>query len=187
MEFVVTRKCIRVTRTRRKALPRSILGTARWAVLIPALLIGSFALVACGNDDDGGSGGGPGRTASDEDYVRNMCVAMNDFLEDLFGNVMAAMFAGDEEEAESAAIEAIDELVTAMRGMGVPADVRPYHDEMVDQFAEGLAQLRAGGFDLWEDDLFGDDDDIDIPEEISERLDRVAQNIDECEDFDFFG
>lgn len=151
-----------------------------------SLVLGVAIVAGCGGDDDGGSSG---KTASDEEYVGAMCDSFNTFTEDLLGKVFAAAASGgSEEEAEKKALEAAEEvfkpLVDDMKAMGVPKDVREYHDEMVKQLEEVLKAIEDGDSAALENADFGED--LEIPADIQERLQAVAEKDEDCADLALF-
>lgn len=156
------------------------------ALALSAVAAGPLMLAGCGGDDDGG--GGP--TASDEEYVANMCDSFNTFATDFLGEVMAAAFSGGSEEEISDAVteaakEVFEPLIDDLKSMGVPADVREYHDQMTQQMEDALKAIEDNGIEALDDEsAFGED--IEFPAEIEERLQAVAEDTEECAELDLF-
>ena len=153
-------------------------------VALSAIAAGPLILAGCGGDDDGG--GGP--TASDEEYVAELCGSFNTFTSDLLSDVMAAAFAGGTEEETNkkvaeAAKAVFEPLIEDMKSMGVPRDVREYHDQMTEQMEEALAAIEEGGIDALDDSF---SEEIEFPEDIQERLQAVADDTEECADLELF-
>jgi len=158
------------------------------ALALVAVAAGPLVLASCGGDDDGGGGGG--KTASDEEYVASMCDSFNTFATDFFADVMAAaMSGGSEAETETKVTEAakdvFEPLIADLKAMGVPGDVREYHDKMTQQMEDALKAIEEGGLDALDDEsAFAED--IEFPSEIEERLSAVAEDTEECADLDLF-
>jgi hypothetical protein len=159
-------------------LPKSLLAPARWAVLIPALLIGSFALIACGNGDD---------DATDEEYVRDLCIATNDFLDALFEDLFELLFAAEfdpeaEEEFAEAAAGLFRDFADDLSGISTPPDVRQYHDQWVASIERVTQELEAGNIEAFEEF----DEDLEFPQEIEDRLAAAAADVPECQELGMF-
>ncbi len=159
--------------------------TFRWIALFPGMLFGVLALAACGNDDEGGPGA-TGGTATDEEYASSMCQAASAFVDDLFDSVLPAMMQDDQAAAEAEAARLADdifsELVDEMRTMGVPEDVRPYHDEMVEMYSDAADRLEDGDFDA----LAAVEGELVYPAEIRERLRVAAGEVEACAEVEVF-
>lgn len=141
-------------------------------VFVPAMLIGAFTLVACGNDDDGGGG-----SASDEEYMRSLCSATADFANDF-----SELDAETEEEMLDGATGVFRDFVDDMRNIGTPDDVREYHERFTEQLDQIVNELEDGNTEA----LFSFDADWEFPDEIQERLSTVAEDIDECQEVGAF-
>lgn len=157
------------------------------SLALSAVAAGPLLLIGCGGDDDGGGGGGP--TASDEEYVADLCGSFNTFATDFFAEVMAAAASGGteaetEEKVTEAAKEVFEPLISDLKSMGVPRDVREYHDQMTQQMEDGLKAIEDGGLDALDEEGFGED--IEFPADIEERLSAVAEDTEECADLDLF-
>ena len=149
----------------------------RLALALPVLLVG-FALVACGDDDDGGDI----QIGSDDDYVRASCEAQNEF----FGEIFSAAFSLDEDASEEEQLEAmrepVENMVDAMRDARPPADAVDYHRALVEGMEDLLAAIEDGDAEALEQ--LGDIDvDSELSEETRERLSSLSEELEECEGF----
>lgn len=158
---------------------RMIAAVALLALVVPAL-------AACGGDE--------AEAATDEEYVTAICGAVAGVEERL-----DERFAELEAEGEDADLEDLEELFEQMfiaigemaetvadelEDVNPPADLREYHDTMVD----GLRLLadtfrNADGLeDLDEDSLAAlEGFDTDAFPEVEARLEAAAANVPECE------
>lgn len=147
---------------------------ARSLVLVPVAMLGAFAIVACSDDDGGGE-------ASDEEYLANFCGATNDFSEEFLALAMSGDME-DEEEVMRSLGDAASSFADELRGMGVPSDMREFHDAYTDVIGEMGERLQDG-------DMSALDDPGDLPElsdDVNDRLTEAAEGVEECEDFSGF-
>jgi hypothetical protein len=152
----------------------------RLAVIPALLLVGSLALVACGDDDDGGGGNG-----SDESYLRALCNSMSTFQADF--EELAADFdpssTSDLEDFMSEAADVVAQVVDDLEDANPPADVEEVHQSFIDLFSQFRDALEEGDFGSLEN---FEEPDIDVDPAVEDRLDGVAQGIDECQDLGLF-
>jgi hypothetical protein len=160
----------------------------RIRIAAASLFVAPALMIACGGDDNGDGGGGGG-TATDEEYMAAMCDSFNTFTEDLLGQVFAAAAtaganeAAQEEAVTEAAQDVFGALLDDLRDMGVPSDVREYHDQMTDQMAQALDAIEEGGLEALDEEL---NEEIEMPQDIQDRLTGVAEDLPECEGVDVF-
>jgi hypothetical protein len=139
---------------------------------IAPFALGAALLGACGGDDDDGGGGG----GSDEDYVRAICGATNDFQDDLVAAFADIDPDASEEEGLEALAEPFEEFANAIEDANPPSDLSDWHDGVVDAINGMVEQIKDGDASvLEEDDPLGEP-----PADVSERLEAVAADIPEC-------
>lgn len=151
---------------------------AIWAGIVPVALGATF-LAACGGDDDGGSGG----TGSDEDYVSAICKAGVDFskaLEEVFKDPSALT---DEDKAIEKLSEAFEDFANDFAKAKPPADLKEWHSEASKQLKDGVKQLKDG--DLEGGIFAGDSPFPEPPAEAGERLSKIAETNEDCQEADF--
>lgn len=131
------------------------------------------------------SGGGDG---NDEDYVTAICESST-ILEDVFEIIFTAAFSGEEpdEETLDELVEGFEEWIDALDDANPPADAADAHDAAIESMREVIDSLKSGDDGL--ESLFGDDDSVtlDPPPAVTNRLQRVADGIEACDDIALFG
>lgn len=148
------------------------------------LAAGLVFAAACGGDDD--SSGGPaassGGTGSDEAYVASICKAQLKFSTS-FKKVMSdpSKF-NDPEEVAKIFSAPMDQLVKDMKAAKPPKDAKEYHDQVVKSISDVSAQLKKSK-DITSLDL--SDDKGEPPAEIAGRLQKIADNNEDCKKADF--
>ena len=144
----------------------------------------ALAAVACGGD------GGPG---SDEEYVKAVCQAVNRSversaeIEDEIDEIMAGADNEDEalEEVFKLTAKPISDFANDLAKAKPPADMKEFHDQVVDAFKTHAKQLEDGDREALVRSA-GAFDFLEPPQAIQDRLNAVAANTSECDDSDFF-
>ena len=151
---------------------------AIWTGFVPVALAATF-LAACGGDDDGG----PGGTGSDEDFVADICRAGADFskaLQEVFSDPSAL---ADEDKAIEKLSDAFEAFANDFAEARPPADLKEWHSESSKQLDDGVQQLKDGNL---EGGVFaGDNPFPEPPAEAGERLSKIAETNEHCQDADF--
>ncbi|MCC7364500.1 MAG: hypothetical protein IT303_09005 [Dehalococcoidia bacterium] len=144
-------------------------------LLMPALAASVF--VACGGDDDGGSGGG---TGSDEEYVADICKGMNDFMED-FGAAFEDLDleSTNEDDMIDAFVKPFESLANAFEDAKPPSDLKDWHSDAVDALNDMVKAMKDGDAGALENDALGDIPDM--PEDVAERLGKIAEDNEDCQ------
>lgn len=143
-------------------------------------LVALAALEACGGD----SGGGPGGAGSDEAYVRAVCGAFAKFEED-FTKLLSDPEALSDEDALTEKFAGVYRtFVDSVAKARPPADVREYHDAFVSQLRTSLDAAEKGDLES----AFAESSDLPAPpQDVQDRLQKVADGIEECRDLSIFG
>ncbi len=139
---------------------------------IPAALALAFA--ACGGDGGGGLG-------TDEEYVDDLCGAFQSLQENMDGLFEDLSGEADEQKVAEAFAEPFEEFLNELKKARPPADVKPYHDELVDSFEQTVKAIKDGDMNA----LDNTDDVSDPPEDIQARLEKAAENNKTCQEVDF--
>jgi len=156
--------------------------SVKWAIAAAAML--GLLLAACGgdDDDDGGSSfsGGGGGSGSDKDYVAAMCKASLKFqnsLEEAATKDPSKI--SNPDEAFKVLSGPLDAFLADIKKANPPKDVKTYHDKVVKALSDASSKLKKDK-DITAFATLGDSL-ADAPQEISDRLDKVAQDNPDCE------
>ena len=146
--------------------------------------LGALALAGCGgDDDDDGGGGGGSRTGSDEEFVTDLCAALKDFNDDI-SEVFSdpESFGEDEDKIAEAMSEPFRNLADSFDEMRVPNDLKDWHSDASEAMNKLADQLEDGNFDeaSLEEDPFEDP-----PQDVIDRLQKLADDNEDCQDADF--
>ncbi|MDZ7727523.1 MAG: hypothetical protein U5Q44_04620 [Dehalococcoidia bacterium] len=135
-------------------------------VVLGALSLGALGLAACG---------GGGSEATDESYAREMCTALSDY-QDAFEEALSDIDpeAGEDEMVETLA-STFRDLADSMDDVNPPSDLSDVHDEMVSSIESAASALEDGNMDAL------NEMDTDVDQEIQDRLDAAAADVEECE------
>ena len=154
---------------------------ALWLGLVP-LALGAMFFVACGGDDDDGGGGGGGGTGSDEDFVDDLCKAGADFAKDLedIGDDLSAET--DPEKISEAISEPFEDFANAFKKLKPPSDLKAWHDDASKSLDDVVDSLKDGNLDA---EVLGDEPFPEMPKDAEERLSKLAEDNDDCQESDF--
>lgn len=162
------------------------------------VLVLAVLLAACGSD--GAAPGPDGVTTptatldpggSDEDYVRVYCTASLAFESDLSAAAAELLARGIESLGDEAALNELvvpplERYVIELRRANPPADVRPFHEDLVQAVEAQTQRISTGGFDAEE---FGEApfaDLVEPPPAIQSRLAAAAAAVSDCDGGGFF-
>jgi hypothetical protein len=162
--------------------------------LLACLVLGAMAmgLAACGGDDDSGSSGGDddddssssssGGSGSDVDkrYVAAVCKAQLK-LQDSLLNAEEDNADASEEEAVEILIPFMQTYVNDLKKAKPPSDAKEFHDDVVKAFSDGIAKLKKEK----SIDVLQDIDPGSPPRRVAERLDKVAEDNEDCQEAEF--
>jgi hypothetical protein len=170
-------------------------------VAFGALALGALLLVACDGDGEASADGDvtttPTATAfvdpggSDEDYVRVFCTAglafedgMTSAAQELLGLGLDAL--NDPDVLTDVLVPPIRRYAEELREADPPADVRPFHVDLVQALDAQVQLIETGRFDAEElgDSPFANL--VEPPAPIQARLAAVAATVPGCDDGDFF-
>lgn len=140
--------------------------------MIPAVLALVFA--ACGGDGGGGIG-------TDDEYVEDLCQAFKSMQEDMDSLFEDLSDETDEQKIAEAFAGPFEELVNGLKKARPPADVKPYHDQLVDSFEQAVNAIKDGDLNA----LDSVDEISDPPADIQARLEKAAEDNKTCQEVDF--
>lgn len=146
---------------------------------IAPVALGATFFAACGGDDDGGGGG----TGSDEAYVADFCEAYKNFFADL-EDAQDDITSSDPEDIAETMAQPVEDLAKALKKAKPPKDMQDWHNQAVKTMEEAADELKDGNFDA---SIFGDETLSDPPEGAADRLQKLAEDNEDCDDagFDF--
>jgi hypothetical protein len=153
---------------------------ALWLGLVP-LALGAMFFVACGGDDDDGGGGGGG-TGSDEDFVDDLCKAGANFAKDLDKIGEDLNEETDPEKISDAISEPFEDFANAFKKLNPPRDLKDWHDDASNSLDDVVESLKGGNLDAG---ALGEDPFPEMPKEAEERLTKLAEENEDCQDSDF--
>lgn len=132
----------------------------------------------------------PRPIGTDAEYVRGMCVAMNDFFHDVetaTREITPADPAGVAREFAAAFGPPLARFAEDMNQIAPPADVMVWHDKAAEDLGRIAARIMAGE-GLSEIARLGDRPLPNLPDGISQRIAAAAMTTPECGPFvDAFG
>lgn len=151
---------------------------AIWAGILPVALGATF-FAACGDDDDGGSGG----TGNDENYVSSICKAGLDFSKAIEKIFTDPEMLADEDKAMDKLADAFEDFSNAFAKANPPADLKDWHSDASKQLKDGVQQIKDG--DLEGGIFAGDTPFPEPPAGAAERLEKIAETNEDCQEADF--
>lgn len=141
--------------------------------------------------DDGGSSVA---TGGDEKYVSDMCKAGSKMTA-AFEKAMTEIFAGtgaDDDDPDTDAMMAaffspFEDLVKDMEKAKPPKEIAGWHDQSLKQMKALVQDMKDGNFD--ESSLLYDDraEFPELPANVEERFNKIAEKLPECEGLGMFG
>jgi len=146
------------------------------AGILPVAL-GAVVLAGCGGDDDGGGSG------SDEDYVGAICKAGLTFSKDLEKAFSDTSLLSDEDKAMDKLADIFEEFADDFAKAKPPSDLKEWHEDAVKELKAGVKSLKEG--DMESGIFAGDSPFPEPPEDVAERLSKVAEGNKDCEEADF--
>jgi len=175
-------------------------------VMLPAIL--AMLLVACGGDSDNKSddsnNGGPaasdskdngkksdggdikasGDTGSDEKYVAAVCKSGRKFLDDLTASMSKIDYSKIDANDPDSMAKLMEPFTGTFRQFAKdladakpPKDLKDWHGDLVDNLNQMVKAMEKGDQDAL--DTIGVDFP-DMPEDVSNRLSKVAEKNDDC-------
>lgn len=135
-----------------------------------------------GGDDDGGGGGGPSGSGSDEEYVQSLCDSFEHFSEAMEDLLTGVDQDSSVEELTAAFVEPFEHFVDDLKDARPPSDVKPYHDDLIEQMQSVVDRIEDGDFDALDDNPISEP-----PANVQARLQAVAEANSTCTEagFDF--
>ena len=149
---------------------------------IAPFALGATFFAACGGDDDDGGGGGGGGSGSDEDFVDGLCAAFKDFEDDFSKLLENPEDLANEDDAAEAMAEPFGKLADAFGDLNPPNDLEDWHKDASEALDKVAEQLKDGNFD---ESLFEDDPLEEPPGDAQERLQKLADDNEDCKEANF--
>lgn len=137
----------------------------------------SGLVAACSSGGDDGN---------DEDYVKALCDT-SPILDEVLAVALASAFSDEEpdEETVDEMVKVLEKWVDALDDANPPADAADVHNSTVDTLRDSIDQIKSGDSGI--DSVFDDDDEaLEFPTAVQDRLAAVAENTEACDDLDFF-
>lgn len=132
----------------------------RWLALIALVLVGSFAALACGDDDAPPKGGG-----TDEDYLKAICTGVSNFSDALISKTTAKEI-GD----------VIQQFIDEMEKVDPPADLVAYNKSFIQYLKDSLSDPTS----------LVTKTPPEPPQAVRDRLASKESTVSECKDPTFF-
>lgn len=159
---------------------RSVLG------ILAVLFASAGLLAACGGDDDGGGGGSGG---SDEQYVKDLCVAAGKFSDSL-DKAFSGPTPSNAADAFSLFLNSLgkpyEEFSTAFKRANPPADLKDWHGKTAKDLDAAVKAVKDRKFDSPALKGLGDSPVPVLPDGPRQRLQKVAATTKECEKANLF-
>lgn len=146
------------------------------------LAAGLLFAAACGGDDSSGGNPAGAGSGSDEAYVAAICKAQARFFESFDKAMSDPSKLNDPKEAAKLFIGPFEQLEKDVKAARPPKDVKEYHDQMVKAISGASTQLKDSK-DITTLDL--ESDIKDPPQEITDRLQKIAEKNEDCQKADF--
>jgi len=141
---------------------------------IAPVVLGATLLSGCG---------GGGGDANDEDFVSDICGAFADFSEALekvqSDPEKLAEAASDPDKLSALFVEPYEDLANAFADANPPSDLEDWHEEASKAMKDQVQALKDGE-DV--DEIFSGDPFPEAPSGPDERLSKVAENNEDCEE-----
>jgi hypothetical protein len=156
-----------------------------------------LVVAACGSDETTAAGSSPSDTTqsraqgetqtSDAAYLKAVCTAANDSVGPVISKLAAdPSLLSDQKKLVEAIAPALSELTLKLRDIQPPADLKPYHEQVLARFSAlaGKAttgQLRGVG------DIANLGQGLQPPPDVRDRLRTAANEVPECQQSLLFG
>ena len=172
---------------------------------LPLLAVALLLVLGACDGDDGLSANGPDGSAplatapplrggSDENYVREFCALETVFERDLSAAAQTLLDRGiggiggigDPGVLSETVVPPLQRYIDDLRKLDPPADVRPYHNDLVQAVEAQVQLILTGGFDA---EALGEHPFVELvepPSTVQARLAAVAATAPGCEGVDFF-
>ena len=165
---------------------------------LPLFALALLLLVACDSDDASGGDSTvtptPGATepgGRDADYVREFCTLEVAFESRLVTAAEHLLVLGldslsDPDVLTEVLVPPLRVYIDDLRRVNPPADVRPYHDDLIEAMEAQVQLIETGRFDA---ETLGDTpfaDLVEPPPAIQARLSEVAAAAADCDGVTFF-
>ena len=138
--------------------------------------LGALAFAGCGGGDGGGSG-------SDEDYVAAICKAGVKFTKDLEKAFTDTSLLSDEDKAMEKLADIFEDFANDFEDAKPPSDIKEWHEDAAKQLKDGVKQIKDG--DMESGIFAGDSPFPEPPEDVADRLSKVAEDNEDCQEADF--
>jgi hypothetical protein len=174
---------------------------------LAALALGlTLAVAACGDDaattgpvaaaspqpapTTGASGSGA--ATDDVTYLTAVCTDVNDTVNPILNKIAAdPSLLSDQKKLVAEATPALSDLSDKLSALHPPADLQPYHDQLLRRFKDVVAQAKSGQL-KGIGDIGGVTRGATVPQDVKDRIRNVGNQIPECQQSlafgsDFFG
>ncbi len=149
-----------------------------WGLALTVVVVAGVLLAACG--------GGGGDPATDEEYVKAVCVSVGNLQDEMSSLTADAASATDVESLQKLmdnVAKALDSAADELDDVNPPADVKDSHDQVVQAFRDAAKSMEDGDIEA----LNNFDPGTIAPDEaVQERLSAAARNVDECNGLGLF-
>ena len=92
----------------------------------------------------------------------------------------------DQQKLIATATPALSDLADKLSAIEPPADLKPYHDQLLARFKDIVAQAKAGQLKAI-GDVAGVTRGVDVPQDVRDRVRQEATQIPECQQSLLFG
>jgi hypothetical protein len=164
---------------------------------LPLFALALLLLVACDSDDASGGGStvtptpGAAEPGRDADYVREFCTLEVAFQSRLVTAAEQLLVLGldslsDPGVLTEVLVPPLRVYIDDLRRVNPPADVRPYHDDLIEAMEAQVQLIETGRFDA---ETLGDTpfaDVVEPPPTIQARLSEAAAAAADCDGVTFF-
>ena len=166
---------------------------------VAAALLIAIPLIAagCGSDESTTTGGSTSATTksqpqgeaatSDAAYLKAVCTAANDSVNPVVSKLAAdPSLLSDQKKLIEAVAPALSELSSKLREIHPPADLQPYHDQVLARFDSLAGKAKAGQLQGI-GDIANLGQGLQPPPAVRDRIRAAASDVRECQQSLLFG
>ncbi len=155
---------------------------------------GATAPAGASNADPASSaspGNGPAPT-DDAAYLKAVCTDVNDAINPILNKIANdPSLLSDQQKLIAESTPVLSDLSTKLSAIEAPADLKPYHDELVGRFNDVVAQAKSGQL-KGIGDIGNATRGANVPQDVKDRVRNTGNQIPECQQSlafgsDFFG
>jgi hypothetical protein len=126
-------------------------------------------------------------TVDDAAYLKAVCGSANEAVTPIVNNIASnPSLLNDQQKLIASATPALSDLAGKLSAIQPPADLKPYHDQLLARLNDIVAQAKAGQLKAI-GDVAQLTRGVDVPQDVRDRVRQEATQVPECQQSLLFG